>query len=180
MSNLFLGYSDREVNMDIKDRQVEIIRILQDKTYPVSGTQLALDFGVTRQVIVKDISILKALGYEIISTNKGYKLENGEFLTFIVKCTHDDLRIGEELNTIVDNGGEILDVFINHKTYGLIKKNLDIKSRNGVDSFMKSIDKATPLKNLTNSIHYHTIRARDELAKSNIIEKLKEKGFLLD
>ena len=180
MSNLFLGYSDREVNMDIKDRQLEIIRILQDKTYPISGTSLALDFGVTRQVIVKDISILKALGYDIISTNKGYKLEDGACLTFIVKCKHDDFMIGEELNTIVDNGGEILDVFINHKTYGLIKKNLDIKSRNGVDSFINSIDKATPLKNLTDSIHYHTIRVRDEFAKTNIREKLREKGILVD
>ena len=47
--------------MNIKDRQLEIIRILQDRTSPISGGSLAEKFGLSRQVIVKDISILKAV-----------------------------------------------------------------------------------------------------------------------
>ena len=180
MSNLFLRYSDIEVNMEIKNRQLEIIKILQNEKMPISGGKLALMFHVTRQVIVKDISILKAEGYEIISTNKGYKLNDKDKITFIIKSTHDDSRIKEELNTIVDGGGRIVDVFVNHKTYGTIRKDLDIKSRNGVDSFLKSIDQATPLKNLTANIHYHTVEVNTYEDKKIIEENLRSKGFLVD
>lgn len=180
MSNIILRYSDIEVNMETKNRQLAIIKTLQDEEKPISGSRLALRFKVTRQVIVKDISILKAGGYEIISTNKGYKLAGKNHLTFIIKSSHDDKRIKEELNTIVDGGGRVVDVFVNHKTYGMIRKDLDISSRNGVDSFLKSIDEATPLKNLTDNIHYHTIEVRREKDKLDIENKLRERGFLVD
>lgn len=180
MSNIFLRYSGIEVTIKMKNRQLEIIKILQDAEKPISGSKLALRFDVTRQVIVKDISILRALGYEIISTNKGYKLADKKYLTFIIKSSHDDKDIKEELNTIVDGKGRVVDVFINHKIYGMIRKDLDIKSRNGVDYFIKSIDKATPLKNLTANIHYHTIEVNTYEDKKSIEEKLRSKGFLVD
>lgn len=166
--------------MNIKDRQLEIIRILQDRTSPISGGSLAEKFGLSRQVIVKDISILKASGYQIKSNNKGYWLSQSSKIQFIIKCSHRDEEIGDELNIIVDRGGEILDVFVNHKTYGLIKKELNIKSRKGVDVFIKSIDEATPLKNLTENIHYHTVRVDNEFAKESIENKLREQGILID
>ena len=81
--------------MNIKNRQLEIIRILQDRTSPISGGSLAEKFGLTRQVIVKDISILKASGYQIKSNNKGYWLSQSSKIQFIIKCSHRDEEIGD-------------------------------------------------------------------------------------
>lgn len=164
--------------MKLSERQKEIINVLQSSNNPISGEVLGEKFGVSRQIIVKDIGVLKAFGIEIISTNKGYKIDNSEKLTRIIESKHEDVDIKDELNTIVDNGGIIIDVFINHSVYGVIKKDLDIHSRNGVNNFVKNMTISTPLKNLTENVHYHTIRANDIKTLDNIEKALKEKGYL--
>ncbi len=166
--------------MKISDRQNQIIKILQEEEFPQSGTALAQRFGVSRQIIVKDIGVLKAFGINIISTNRGYKIDDGGSLTYILESHHEDKDIRDELNTIVDNGGIVVDVFINHPVYGVIKKDLDIHSRSGVTNFVKNMTSSIPLKNLTEDIHYHTIRVDNDFAKESIENKLREKGILLD
>lgn len=165
--------------MKLSDRQKEIIKILQNTTIPLSGDRLGEIFGVSRQIIVKDIGILRAFGIGIISTNKGYKIDGDSKLIRIIESCHKDEDIKEELNTIVDNGGVIKDVFINHPVYGLIKKDMDIHSRNGVSKFVKNMTESTPLKNLTNGIHYHSISAKSEEDLDKIESALREKGFLI-
>ena len=164
--------------MKLSKRQNELIKILQRSDQPISGDALGEIFDVSRQIIVKDIGVLKAFGVEIVSTNKGYKIKTGEHLTKIIESKHDDSSIKDELNTIIDNGGEVTDIFINHPVYGIIRKDLDIKSRNGVNNFVKNIDISTPLKNLTGDVHYHTISAKDEETFVKIEEALRKKGYL--
>lgn len=164
--------------MKLSKRQNEIIKFLQESNDPISGEVLGEKFGVSRQVIVKDIGMLKAFGVEIVSTNKGYKIDTGKKLTKIIESSHDDNAIKDELNTIVDNGGVVIDIFINHPVYGVIRKDLDIKSRNGVNNFVKNMDISTPLKNLTANVHYHTISAKDEESLKKIEKVLGEKGYL--
>ncbi|MDU4025964.1 MAG: transcription repressor NadR [Anaerococcus sp.] len=164
--------------MKLSKRQNEIIKFLQESNDPISGEVLGEKFGVSRQVIVKDIGMLKAFGVEIVSTNKGYKIDTGKKLTKIIESSHDDNAIKDELNTIVDNGGVVIDIFINHPVYGVIRKDLDIKSRNGVNNFVKNMDISTPLKNLTANVHYHTISAKDEESLKKIEKALKKKGYL--
>ena len=126
--------------MKLSKRQNEIIKFLQESNDPISGEVLGEKFGVSRQIIVKDIGVLKAFGLDIVSTNKGYKIDTSHGLTKIIESSHDDSAIKDELNTIVDNGGVVIDIFINHPVYGIIKKDLDIHSRNGVNNFVKSMD----------------------------------------
>lgn len=164
--------------MKLSKRQNEIIKILQKSKEPISGENLGDMFDVSRQIIVKDIAMLKAFGVEIVSTNKGYKIDTGKKLTKIIESSHDDNAIKDELNTIVDNGGVVIDIFINHPVYGVIRKDLDIKSRNGVNNFVKNMDISTPLKNLTANVHYHTISAKDEESLKKIEKALGEKGYL--
>lgn len=54
------------------DRRAEIVRQIKESKAPVSGQRMALAYGVSRQVIVQDIALLRASGYDIISTNRGY------------------------------------------------------------------------------------------------------------
>ena len=164
--------------MKLSDRQKEIIKILQDENNVKSGQTLAEIFDVSRQIIVKDIGVLRAFGINIISTNKGYKISSDKKLTRIIESSHEDKDIRDELNTIVDNGGVILDVFINHPVYGVIRKDLHIHSRNGVTNFVKNMNDSTPLKNLTKNIHYHTISAKNKKDFEKIESALRDKGYL--
>ena len=84
------------------ERREQIIRQIQESKAPVSGTKLASLYSVSRQVIVQDIALIRAAGYEIISTNRGYILNQPKTVCRIFKVQHTDEQLEEELNTIVD------------------------------------------------------------------------------
>ena len=97
--------------MTNSSRRTEIIRILQESEAPQSGTALGEMLGVSRQIIVQDIALLRTSGYEIISTNRGYVLhESNANPRRLVKVRHSPERIEEELNLVVDLGGCVEDV----------------------------------------------------------------------
>ena len=89
---------------DPKTRREELLKTLYEKQKPMSGESLAEKFDVTRQVIVQDIAILRASGKDIVSTNRGYYL-NEERTQKVFKVKHSDRDINNELNEIVDVGG---------------------------------------------------------------------------
>lgn len=171
--------------LDGERRREEIIRILEDSSNPVSGTELARRLKVSRQVIVQDVALLRAVNKNILSTNKGYLLfepgrETGESKKAIcVRHTTD--QVLDEFYTIVDLGGKILDVVVEHELYGQIAVDLIIASRQDADEFYQKMkmNGVKPLKELTEDIHYHTIVARDEATIEQIEEALKKKGYLL-
>ena len=59
-------------------RRIELMNRLKQENRPLSGTELAKEFGVSRQVIVQDIALLRATNRNILSTNKGYVLYDPE------------------------------------------------------------------------------------------------------
>ena len=58
-------------------RREGILSLLEDTNMPLSGTELARHFNVSRQVIVQDIALLRAEDQKILSTYRGYVLETG-------------------------------------------------------------------------------------------------------
>ena len=166
--------------MEAENRRKKIINILENSTKVISGTKLAQALGVTRQIIVQDIALLKANNYDILSTNRGYILNKQSGLEKVLKLKHNDDEIMDELYTIVDYGGIVKDVFVYHKVYGMIRADLMIKSRHDVDLFVEQIKtgKSFPLKNITSDYHYHTILVDDDRQLEIIKEKLMEKDFL--
>jgi len=164
-----------------KERRDSIIKMISGKS-PVSGGSLSKSLDVSRQIIVSDIALLRAEGYDIISTNRGYFLNSPSGATIIVKVNHTDEQTEDELNTIVDLGGTVSDVFVHHKVYGKISADLDIRSRRNVKEFIENIKsgKSTPLKNITSNYHYHTISAENEEILNIIVEELKNKGYLVE
>jgi len=167
--------------MNGEQRRQAILNLIQKEKSPISGGRLAKEFDVSRQVIVQDIALLRAANYNIFSTNRGYVLNETSDITKVFKVSHTDEQLEEELNAIVDLGGEIMDVFVYHKVYGRIQGTLSIRSRRNVKEFMDGIDsgKSSPLKNITSNYHYHTIRADSEKTLELIEQMLAEKGFLL-
>lgn len=167
--------------MDCSKRREEIIDMLKSGKLPVSGSTLAGHFHVSRQVIVQDIAILRAAGYNILSTNRGYILNTPPSISRIIKVSHTDSEIEDELNSIVDYGGTVIDVFVNHKAYGELRAPLHISSRRDIEVFLNRIrtGKSTPLKNVTSGYHYHTIEAASEDILDDIEKILEEKGYLI-
>ena len=166
--------------MSGEKRREEILKLLKKSEEPISGRDLAKRFEVSRQVIVQDVALLRAKEHKITSTNKGYVLSEKDAYTRVFKVNHSDEEASEELTLIVDLGGCVEDVFVYHKAYGLVKADLNIRSRRDVENFMSDIrsGKSSLLKNITSGYHYHTVTASTEVILDVIQEKLDEKGFL--
>ena len=164
------------------ERREQIIRQIQESKAPVSGTKLASLYSVSRQVIVQDIALIRAAGYEIISTNRGYILTQPKTVCRIFKVQHTDEQLEEELNTIVDLGGCVDNVMIHHRVYGKMEAELALSSRRKVGAFMEDIRSGKPiaLENITSNYHYHKVSADSEETLDLIEQELREKGFLVE
>lgn len=170
--------------MEAEERRIEILNLLSSAEKPIKGMKLADKLDVSRQVIVQDIALLRASGMEIIATPQGYIMikSNGNKLIKTIVCKHlgyDEIR--DELNIIVDNGGKVIDVIVEHPLYGEIKSPLMINSRLDVEDFMNSLikTKAEPLSSLTDGVHIHSIEVEDERAFEKIKSALNEKKYLI-
>lgn len=168
--------------MGSKKRREDIINLLMKNGSAIKGTELASLFGVTRQIIVKDIAILRAEGKNIIATPDGY-IYNQDInkVKSIIAVNHNSSKTIEELEIVVKYGGIIEDVIIEHPLYGEIRGNLMIKNLNDLYKFESKFNNKNvkPLSNLTDGIHLHTIAADSQEDIESIIRELKEKGFLL-
>ncbi len=163
-------------------RREAIIDQIKTSTVPVSGGLLAQLYQVSRQVIVQDIALIRASGFDIISTNRGYILNIPHVAYRIFKVHHTDEELENELCSIVDLGGCVVNVMINHKVYGHLEAELLINSRRKVMDFIQDIKsgKSSPLKNITSNYHYHRVEADGEETLDLIEAMLRQKGFLID
>lgn len=169
--------------MQREKRKDNIIQKLQSTGSPLSASSLAKEFGVSRQIIVGDIAILRAEGHDISATPRGYMLPQvGTTPVYKIACKHDSSKILEELNAIVDCGGTLLDVSVEHPIYGELVGNLHIASRIDAKEFSDKIieSNAPPLSLLTDGIHLHAITCKDEATLERIKDKLRSIGILFE
>ncbi|MBR5753650.1 MAG: transcription repressor NadR [Clostridia bacterium] len=162
------------------ERRMMILETLKTAGEPISGNSFAKQFGVSRQVIVQDIALLRAEGHDIVSTMNGYLLPELYKASRVFKVHHDNDGIEKELTMMVDLGGKVKDVFVSHKVYGLLRVDLNLNSRADVERYLESVSSgnSVPLLNLTSGFHYHTVLAENELILDAIQNKLEEYGFL--
>lgn len=163
------------------DRKAKIIEEIQKSQKPVSASSLAKKLGVSRQIIVGDVALIRAGGTHIIATPRGYLLDNQQLQkTYTIAVKHTQEQLGDELYTIVDLGGSVIDVIVEHAIYGQLTGKLHLSSRYDVDQFLKKIknDEAKPLSQLTDGLHLHTIQCQDEETYHRIMNALNEKGYL--
>lgn len=165
------------------ERRELILRELNRTDGPVTGTSLAKQFKVSRQVIVSDIALIRAQGLEIIATADGYMTYRVKEDTYKrVYCVqHPNEAIEDELLLIVDNGGHLLNTIVTHAIYGEIVVNMHISSRRQVTDFLartRSND-FVPLMSLTHGAHYHTVEADSESVLDEIEAELDKLGYLV-
>ena len=162
--------------MKAKERRKEIVAILMSGSEPVSGSELSDKLSVSRQIIVQDIAVLRAEGYEILSLHTGYVMKKSPLVERVFKVRHTSDETKEELNLIVEHGGIVVDVFVWHRAYGKISAPLNISSIKAVERFMEDIKsgKSSELMHITDGYHYHTVAAESDEILDKIQAKLEE------
>lgn len=173
--------------MNAAERRQKIEELLRAASAPLSAGAIASVFSVSRQIIVGDIAIMRAGGLHILATPRGYILETpgaGQPACFerSLACTHDKEHSADELYTVVDQGGAVIDVTVEHAIYGEICAPLHLFSRFDVDTFMAKLEGShvRPLSTLTDGVHLHRIRCADEAAFERIRRALQAKGYLYE
>lgn len=167
--------------MSSTERRQLIENRLREAHSPVSATALAGEFHVSRQVIVGDVALLRAAGLGVQATPRGYVLGGQERgVTAVLACVHCAADMGRELTAIVDNGGEVVDVIVEHAVYGQLTGQLHLRSRHDVEQFLRRAEHAAPLSALTDGIHLHTVRCPDRETLERVTAVLRQEGFLLE
>ncbi len=167
-----------------EERREKLRQMLTDTRQPMTGTALARALHVSRQVIVQDIALMRAEHLPILSTNKGYLLGPDDVRSsqpkrvFFVR--HSTGRVLEEFLTVIDLGGRILDVAVEHELYGPIRADLLIENAQDAQDFVDRLKNCrdNPLKVLTDDCHYHTVTAPSEKLLDLIEAELRNRGFL--
>ena len=170
--------------MNPEERRNKIVDILDKASEPVAGSKLASLLAVSRQVIVQDISILRASGKGILATPRGYMIAEENVSTLYRKTlavSHNMGQMEDELKIIVDAGGKVIDVIVEHPLYGELKGNLMLKSRRDVQEFVEKTNRtgSKMLSDVTNGVHLHTVEVESEEIFSYIKADLKKAGYLL-
>lgn len=169
--------------MNAEQRRKEIQDTLLRADKPVSATTLAQQFGVSRQIIVGDIALLRAGGTDICATPRGYvMLQANSGLVRQIACRHDSAGMAEELHTIVECDCTVLDVIVDHPIYGQITGPLQLSSHQDVDQFLARCAQhsAQPLSLLTEGIHLHTLACPSDEALCQVLHALSELQILLE
>lgn len=167
--------------MNGTERRAALLKKIKENGRPISAARLAEEHNVSRQVIVQDIALLRAAGHDVISTNRGYILNEPVSHARVFKVSHTEDEMEDELTSIVDLGGVVRDVSVNHRVYGSMKAPLNIRSRLNISEFMNDIrnGKSSPLMKVTSNYHYHTVEADSEEILDLIERMLREKGYLI-
>ena len=161
-------------------RRQEVLKRLYGAQNPISASFLAEEFGVSRQVIVQDIALIRASGQNVLSLARGYVLPKNNTFKKVFKVMHTDAQVEDELTLFVDMGCKVLNVFIYHRSYGTVKANMNIKSRADIKRFLLDLEggKSRLLKNVTDGYHYHTLESDSEETLKMVEQELLKRGFL--
>jgi uncharacterized protein len=169
-----------------EERRSLLLDLLKTSEKPVTGSELAAKTNVSRQVIVGDITLLKAKNEPIIATSQGYLyMHTSSPITLAertIACTHLPDETEEELNILVDQGVTVKDVRIEHPVYGDLTASIMVSNRREVKQFMERIKttNAGYLLELTDGVHNHTIEAPTEKALDEAEEAMRKAKFLID
>ena len=103
---------------------------------------------------------------------------------FKIKCKNhnSDDELYDELQTIIDLGGKVKDVIVEHPTYGVLKADLNVATNRDLRNFMQkaATNEFKQLSVLSPDYHIHTIEVdNDEIFKEDA-KKLKLKNILFE
>ncbi len=171
--------------MAAQERREKIRALLKNAPGPLSATRLAKEVGVSRQIVVGDVALLRAGGCEIQSTPRGYILGAGtaQGCREIIACRHTgEEQLRKELYCVVDNGAALVDVTVENPLYGEITGQLHIASRYDADQFIKKAHEFPDglVSRTTGGVHLHTVSAPNRECLQRVRQGLAELGILYE
>ena len=168
--------------MKANERRAEILSLIENSQNPVAANILSEKYGVSRQVIVQDIAILRAEGCAVISTSRGYMVEAKNRAERVIKCRHTLEELADEGKIIISLGGRVENIFVNHRIYGKISAALNLVTMTDVEELHRSLvaGASKPLMSVTDGYHYHTVSAESERILDEIENRLRDKGYLIE
>ena len=140
-SDIILG--EGGICVRAEERRQAVLKLIEQSEKPGSAAALASRFSVSRQIIVGDIALLRAADVQIFATPRGYMMKPEEKPSgkdYTIACRHRQDQIAQELYAVVDNGGQVLDVIVEHAVYGQISGQLQLSSRYDVDCFVRKLE----------------------------------------
>ncbi|MDI3538174.1 MAG: uncharacterized protein PWP12_327 [Bacillota bacterium] len=166
------------------ERRAALLALLKERRRPVTGAELAQRFGVSRQVIVQDIALLRAQGADIVATSQGYLYGEGGTLRAVSRrlaCRHSPAETRAELMAMVEAGCRVVDVIVEHPLYGEIRGLLLLETAADVEEFVSRLETqgAQLLSSLTGGVHLHTVEAATPAALERAEKALRRLGILL-
>lgn len=169
-----------------ENRRELILDWLKSSKEPITGSELSTKTNVSRQVIVQDISLLKARNEPILATSSGYLYlrseQAKESFKRVIVCGHPPSQTLEELTLIVDHGVTVKDVRIEHPVYGDLTASIMVSNRQEVNTFMSKINEtnAAFLSELTDGTHLHTLEASSIDKLDAACQALKKANILIE
>jgi transcriptional regulator of NAD metabolism len=165
-------------------RLVETLQARPAEALP--GAELARRLGVSRQVVVQDIAVLRARGLPVLPSARGYRWAPEDErpdarLRARVAVRHRPEETAAELYALVACGVRVLDVVVEHPLYGELTGRLDLATPAQVGAWLEALahHEAGLLSVLTGGVHLHTLEAADPMRLAAARARLRELGFLL-
>ncbi|MBX5466738.1 MAG: transcription repressor NadR [Firmicutes bacterium] len=166
-------------------RRRQLVRLLQ-RGNTWTGQQLAQAMGVSRQVIVQDVAILRAEGVPILATPRGYAWwtpppQGATRSVVAVRHGPEPEAVATELRALVEVGVTVVNVIVEHALYGDLVGGLNLATPEDVEAFLAAWQQqgAPLLSSLTDGVHLHTLEGSPAaLAKARAV--LESLGFLLN
>ncbi|GAX09144.1 DNA-binding protein [Secundilactobacillus silagincola] len=168
--------------MTSTERRSQIQSVLSTSQGPVSASKLAHRFNVSRQTIVGDVSLLRAGGEAIVATVRGYEYQQQAKCEAVLVCRHFPGDSADEMRRIVEAGGVIEDVVVDHPLYGQLRANLQVRDIGDVNLFIAKMKQRNVrlLSELTDGVHTHTIAYDNPEQLATIQASLRKAGYLYE
>ena len=149
---------------------------------PLPAGELAARFGVSRQVIVQDVAVLRAAGQPVIATSRGYIVQSAGGHQALIAVRHGPEAVATELYALVDAGVRVLDVVVEHPLYGELRGSLFLASRADVDEWLARAQGcgAHLLSEVTNGHHFHTLESDRPAAIERARARLRQLNILVE
>lgn len=176
----------KHINISSGERRKTIGQIIKTSEGPITGGELAAHMKVTRQVVVQDIALLRESGMPIMATPSGYvwlEKASPSLPMRMFTCQHTTLvEAREELIIIVNAGGTVRDITVDHPVYGEITGLLLLRTLEDVETLIERLGRpgVQMLSSMTSGLHMHTVEAPNELTLSRIEQALKKAGILIE
>ncbi len=167
------------MSRDRERRQEQMLNLLQERTEPIRGEDLALKLGVTRQVVVHEIALMRAMSHPIVATPQGYYLASvsNNAKKSLLSLRHTPEQTSDELYTLIDHGLIVHSVIVEHPIYGELTGTLHLRSRHDVQQFLTLVaeSKISLLSELTQGYHLHSVEFEHSEDVDRAVNALREK-----